>query len=542
MLVCLALPAAVVGQAKPDPREKATWHFKAAKAAFLAKKYDKALGELRTVMELDPQPVVMYNIARVLEEKGERAAAVEWYLKALQSGLGGELGAGATARVQVLSKIVETSAADSSKMATVSIEIEEPQGWVYVDGQVVGQGSLREFGVEPGKHSFSVEHPSYEKWSKEREVRAGDRVVIDVQLSKLERVGKLTVESPVPGATLAVDGQPVGVLPVANLPLKPGKHRLHVSAEGYEPYVTEVELKEQQTALINAALKETDKSGRLLVDTPVAGAKVWVDGEEIGITPVKRVELRPGLHNVVIKAEGYRTFKADVNIPPTQFVLLSAPLQRAEEGDGLTDDPDDPYEDDRPRRRRRRRADYDSYISAFMGYESIPATLEAEIPENNRHFTRGNMVMGVGYAPKGLATGLEMRFFGAYRIPMFIEPDGTLAPHNGVGGGAAFALNIAVYKQIVAIYAGAGIQYFYNFASAKKHDHLQFPEKFHELAFPFGGGVSVRVWKMLVVYPEFYYVLNGPELIGTDLERGHSDRSSVVFKLGVGFAFDGFDD
>lgn len=231
-------------QGEPDQREKATWHFKAAKAAFLAKKYDKAIDELKTVMELDPQPVVMYNMARVLEEKGERAAAVEWYLKALQSGLSGELGAGATARVQVLSKIVETSAAESKKMVTISVEIEEPQAWVYVDGQVVGQGSLREFGV------------------------------------------------------------------------KPGKHRLHVSAEGYEPYVTEVELKEQQTALINAALKETDKSGRLLVDTPVTGARVWVDGEEIGLTPVKRVELRPGLHNVVIEADGYRKFKPDVNIPP----------------------------------------------------------------------------------------------------------------------------------------------------------------------------------------------------------------------------------
>jgi len=535
------MPAAALAQAEPDPREKATWHFKAAKAAFLAKKYDKAINELKTVMELDPQPVVMYNMARVLEEKGERAAAVEWYLKALQSGLSGELGAGATARVQVLSKIVETSAAESKKMATISVEIEEPQAWVYVDGEVVGQGSLREFGVKPGKHTFGVVHPSYEEWGKEREVRAGERIVLDVQLVRLEKVGKLTVESPVSGATLVVDGQPVGVLPVADLPLKPGKHRLHVSAEGYVPYVTEVELKEQQTALINAALKETDKSGRLLVETPVTGARVWVDGKEIGLTPVKRVELRPGLHNVVIEADGFRKFKADVNIPPTQFVLLPAQLQRLEEGDSFTD-----YPDDRPRKRRSQ-ADYDSFVSAFLGWESIPAMVEHDNPDNNQHFTRDNLLMGVAYVPNGLGAGgvfginFDMRFFGAYRVPVSIDPKGTLAPHNAAGGGGAFFLNIAI-KQMVGIYGSAGAQYYYNFATAKKRDHMLLPEKHHEMAFPFGGGVSVRVWKMIVVNPEFYYVLGAPEIIGQDLEPALAKRSSYVFKLGVGFAYDGFGD
>lgn len=189
----------------------------------------------------------------------------------------------------------------------------------------------------------------------------------------------------------------------------------------------------------------------------------------------------------------------------------------------------------------------DSFVSGFIGWESIPATLELDDPNDNQEFTRDNMLLGVLYVPNGLGDGgifginFDMRFFAAYRVPISVAPEGTLAPHSAAGGGAAFFPNFAV-KQMVGVYCNGGLQYFYNFAAASKNDHLHLPDSFHELGFPFGGGLSFRVWRMIVVNPEFYYVLGGPELLGQDFEPALAERSSFVFKLGVGYAYDGFGD
>jgi len=516
-----AAPTTAPTAPEPDPQEKAMWHFKAAKAAFLAKRLDEAEAELRTVMELDPQPIVMYNMARVLEEKNKIADAVEWYLKALRSGLSGDLATSATARVEVLGRLAKDAGTND---AALSVVVPESEARVFLDDKLLGQGSLKGVAVSAGQHVAKVEHPSYEVWRKEIEVAAGDKLVLDVSLVPLVKVGRLTVQCAISGAALSIDGQPVGLLPIEDLALTPGKHAARVEAEGYDPFVTEVDIKEQQTMLINAALAQTDNSGRLLVETDVPGAQVSIDGMPVGKTPVDAVKLSPGTHALTVIAEGYAKYQKDVVVPPRQFLLYQVPLVN----EAVMEESN---------RRMASGVKYDSFISLYTGIEKWPGRIPAEALKSadDYDFTREYFAIGIEYVPNGLHSGLEMRFWGGARFPTSeTDPDDVVTDHTGIGGGALLYAHVTVANRVEAFFGG-GLQWFYNFEG--KDEDAKDHNSWHEISAPIGGGVSVRPWEWLVVSPEFLYYWHIPEVAGGELEDIFAQRNYWLMRVGIGWAY-----
>src|SRR5262249_10192651 len=59
-----------------------------------------------------------------------------------------------------------------------------------------------------------------------------------------------------------------------------------------------------------------DKVAKLVVESPVAGAKVVVDGTVVGTTPLdKTMTIDPGAHRVVVSRAGYDDFALDITAP-----------------------------------------------------------------------------------------------------------------------------------------------------------------------------------------------------------------------------------
>jgi hypothetical protein len=538
-----ARPASVAGTPAPRPeagtpeaKAQAAWHFQAAKAAFLARRLDEALGELSAVMELDPQPVVMFNIARIHEEKGENDKAVEWYLRALRSGLSGEMAAGATARAEVLSRIQAAKAEEAKQKGEISIELDQAEAKVFIDSTYVGQGALRGYLAPPGKHVVTIDHPSFEKWNREIELAGGQKLVVDVALVPLPQVGFVSVHSDVPGATLAVDGQPLGLLPVDRLQLSPGKHRFSVQAERFNPFATELEVRLNESTVINVALTPLEVSGKLLVESEPAGALVEVDGKPIGNAPVLVEKLSAGTHSVAVSLAGHETQVRDVRIPENQMVLLPVTLleRKGSKGGASKGGTGGKSADGEDEVR--------SYISLVTGFARLPSAAgdggegtegggsddSAASPPH-----RDYVVLGVHWGPDGFKNGVRGRFWLESRLPVYDTADGVTSQY-AVGGGMSFDVGFGIANR-VGVFAGAGAQYFLHFPGKDEDGHKVIA--WHDVSFPIGGGAVVRIWKGISAVIEGYWVVQTPELAGSDLDERQMKRHAFSTTLGAAWAW-----
>jgi formylglycine-generating enzyme required for sulfatase activity len=94
--------------------------------------------------------------------------------------------------------------------------------------------------------------------------------------------------------------------------LRTGSYRLGVSAEGYRPYSSDVEITRAATQRIEVVLQPLP--GRLTLETTPPGAQVYVDGERIGSAPVTDVDIEAGAHQLRVEAPRYKPLTQDLAI------------------------------------------------------------------------------------------------------------------------------------------------------------------------------------------------------------------------------------
>jgi formylglycine-generating enzyme required for sulfatase activity len=94
--------------------------------------------------------------------------------------------------------------------------------------------------------------------------------------------------------------------------LLPGKYSVAAETPGYYPLTRSVELTAAQNQTYRFDLKKLP--GRLSVVSIPAGAKVMIDGQGHGATPLAAVKLRPGKHSITVMADRYLNYQSDVRI------------------------------------------------------------------------------------------------------------------------------------------------------------------------------------------------------------------------------------
>ncbi len=129
--------------------------------------------------------------------------------------------------------------------------------------------------------------------------------------------GRLLVRSTPGGAEVFVNGERRGVTPLALRDLAFGAYAVRVVRAGFAPVDERVVIdagrpaRSLELALARAsaaaapAAAEAPAPGSLLVESRPAGARVVVDGADIGVTPVTMPSLAAGPHTVRIERAGY---------------------------------------------------------------------------------------------------------------------------------------------------------------------------------------------------------------------------------------------
>jgi len=191
--------------------------------------------------------------------------------------------------------------------------------------------------LRPGQHRVVAEKEGYQPLDAAIEVTAEPSQQFSFTLAKLP--GLVDIASrPVEGAVIEVDGEEVGITPIEALEVAPGTHKLTARAPRHEPASLEIEVEgagKRQTFEIEL----TAAWAPIALASDPAGARVWVDGVELGETP-GTFDLDAGMRSIELRLAGHRTWSREIQVLADQPQTLgSIALVRADAQLHLASDP-----------------------------------------------------------------------------------------------------------------------------------------------------------------------------------------------------------
>jgi hypothetical protein len=137
--------------------------------------------------------------------------------------------------------------------------------------------------------------------------------------------GTMVVNSEPAGAAVVIDGEAHGTTP-ATATLKIGPHTIELSKDGVRRTMTVNVTANQQLSQFIEMPKATAGTGDLQVRTDPPGARVIVDGQTRGVSPVTVQGLTLGNHVVVLQND-VGSVNEDVTIQPGATASLVVPLK-----------------------------------------------------------------------------------------------------------------------------------------------------------------------------------------------------------------------
>lgn len=137
--------------------------------------------------------------------------------------------------------------------------------------------------------------------------------------------GELVVQSRPEGAKVLIDDQERGVTPLT-LRISPGTHVLQLRAGAAEPRIIPLQVRPGVQTAQYVELMGVATTGVLDVRSEPAKAKVTVDGQERGSTPLVLRDLEPRDYQVVLERGGWKSTQV-VRVEPGGTSQLVVPIR-----------------------------------------------------------------------------------------------------------------------------------------------------------------------------------------------------------------------
>ncbi len=135
------------------------------------------------------------------------------------------------------------------------------------------------------------------------------------------------VESNPAGATITHAGNSLGLTP-ATIVLPEGSQQLMIELEGYRPKTQPVNVIAGREQTVTVRLEEIP-TGFLTIATDPIQCEVFIDGRNVGRSPLSRHRTYEGSHEVEVRREGYESQTRQVTIAPRQTEEMEFTLRRS---------------------------------------------------------------------------------------------------------------------------------------------------------------------------------------------------------------------
>jgi hypothetical protein len=147
--------------------------------------------------------------------------------------------------------------------------------------------------------------------------------------------GRVLVRSTPPGARVFVDGHGGGETPTTVRDLARGTHQVRLVREGYTTVERRVVITAAEPSqTLTVAMAKTPPpappktEAPLVIESKPSGAAVFLDGRQVGRTPLTFPLVQIGTHSVRITLDGYRPWTSPVQVSATETNRVTASLER----------------------------------------------------------------------------------------------------------------------------------------------------------------------------------------------------------------------
>ncbi len=162
-----------------------------------------------------------------------------------------------------------------------------------------------------GGYEIGLEHPGFKPYRGNIEVDQGGAVDLEARLER-DVTGFAEVRSEPPSASVFIDGEYVGVTPLARLELPVGAHQVVFRLSGYRAETEGLEITAGRTSILAARLSDTGR-GVLSVLSEPRNSTVRIDDAVVGTTPLL-LPLPQGSYRVKLSRAGYGSVTRTVEV------------------------------------------------------------------------------------------------------------------------------------------------------------------------------------------------------------------------------------
>jgi hypothetical protein len=181
--------------------------------------------------------------------------------------------------------------------------------------------------LRPQQYSLQIAKDGYTALQTALEVKAGES---QDQKMHLESIAKgLYVSSSPAGADIFINGAKQSGQTPATLPLGPGQYNLVLRLAGHEPYVGQVQVKDNLQTTFETQLKEKSQSSVAWaqVTTTPKGAEILIDGNPSGQYSPARVQIPVGSHILTMRVDGFLPARRGVQVSEGGTVIVTETLK-----------------------------------------------------------------------------------------------------------------------------------------------------------------------------------------------------------------------
>ncbi len=198
---------------------------------------------------------------------------------------------------------------------------------VYVDGVLRGTTPLTVSGLKLGMYGIEVKKEGYDTERYERKLDKNNlKQLIIANLS--HTTFTLEITSYPTEAEVYIDGAKKGFTPIRLEDILYGKHFVEVRKENFTTWSKEIDVEEYKILQIDAELLA--KYCTIDIVSNPDGAKVYLNNEEQGVTPIKIEKLDPGKYKLSIKKDGYALHEEEIETIKGETTNRKITLKKAD--------------------------------------------------------------------------------------------------------------------------------------------------------------------------------------------------------------------